>query len=52
MVKFFIDIVFDRYETLKLKIRIYCEPIKFLENYTYLRSNDFDCFFKNCSTDE
>ena len=51
--RFFIDIVFDRYETLKLKNTNLLQPNKILrKNYTYLRSNDFDSFFKNCSTDE
>ena len=51
--RFFIDIVFDRYETLKLKnTNLLKTNRSFKKNYTYLRSNDFDTIFKNCSTDE
>lgn len=51
--KFFIDIVFDRYETLKLKnINLSQNDKKDIKKYLYLRSNDFESFFKNCSKDE
>ena len=51
--RFFIDIVFDRYETLKLKnTNLLKTNRSFKKNYTYLRSKDFDSFLKNCSTDE
>ena len=51
--RFFIDIAFDRYETLKLKgLNLSHKNKHHAKNYIYLRDNDFDSFFKNCYTDK
>ena len=51
--RFFIDIAFDRYETLKLKgLNLSHKNKHHTKNYIYLRDNDFDSFFKNSYTDK
>ena len=45
--RFFIDIVFDRYETLKLSNKIICKNKKLSNKNLFLRSNDFESFLNN-----